>query len=204
VCPAVCGNQECEAAETCGGCAVDCGECPPGCAADLFFSEYVEGSSQSKALEVANFTGKDVDLKDYEIALGPNGNALVPANGVPLSGTLANGDVFVFCHSSSAAALKAKCDKFSGGTPVSYNGNDAIGLYKNEVLLDVIGVPGEEPTGGWTAGGIAKATADHTLRRLPSVLAGSKTWAPDSWSVFEIDTFDNVGQHALDAVCELP
>ncbi|MBT9560330.1 MAG: lamin tail domain-containing protein [Myxococcales bacterium] len=204
VCPAVCGNQDCEAAETCGSCVVDCGECPPGCAADLFFSEYVEGSSQSKALEVANFTGKDVDLSDYEIALGPNGNALVPANGVPLSGTLAHGDVFVFCHSSSATALKTKCDKFSGGTPVSYNGNDAIGLYKNEVLLDVIGVPGEEPTGGWTAGGIAKATADHTLRRLPAVLSGSTTWAPDSWSVFEIDSFDDVGQHTPEAVCEQP
>ena len=204
LCPAVCGNDDCEAAETCGGCVADCGECPPGCATDLFFSEYVEGTSQNKALEIANFTGKDVDLKDYEIALGPNGNALVPSNGVALTGTLANGDVFVFCHSSSSAALKAKCDKFSGGTPGSYNGNDAIGLYKLEVLIDVIGVAGEEPTGGWTAGGIAKATADHTLRRNASVLAGSKTWAPDSWTVLEIDTFDGIGQHATDAICEGP
>ena len=31
-------------------------------ATELFFSEYVEGSSLNKALEIANFTGSDVDL----------------------------------------------------------------------------------------------------------------------------------------------
>ena len=42
---------------------------------ELFFSEYIEGSSNNKALEIYNGTGSSVDLDagDYEIFMSFNG-----------------------------------------------------------------------------------------------------------------------------------
>ena len=34
---------------------------------DLFFSEYVEGSSQNKAIEIYNPTTTSIDLSDYSV-----------------------------------------------------------------------------------------------------------------------------------------
>lgn len=39
----------------------------------LFFSEYLEGSSNNKALEIFNGTGAPVDLSLYTVKLGSNG-----------------------------------------------------------------------------------------------------------------------------------
>ena len=41
--------------------------------ADLFFSEYVEGSSNNKAIEIFNGTGVAVDLSQYTVKLASNG-----------------------------------------------------------------------------------------------------------------------------------
>ena len=40
----------------------------------LFFSEYAEGSSNNKYLEIYNGTGSDVDLSNYAIARYNNGS----------------------------------------------------------------------------------------------------------------------------------
>ncbi len=69
--------------------------------ADLFFSEYVEGSSNNKALEVYNGTGSAVDLAagGYEVRMYFNGNTTASTT-VPLTGTVAAGDVFVLAQAS--------------------------------------------------------------------------------------------------------
>jgi|ADGO01.1.fsa_nt_gi Predicted extracellular nuclease len=63
-------------------------------AVDLFFSEYIEGTSFNKALEIYNGTGASVDLSLYTVELYSNG-AAAPSQSVTLSGMLADGDVFV-------------------------------------------------------------------------------------------------------------
>ena len=66
-----------------------------GQATDLFISEYVEGSSSEKFIEIYNGTGASVDLSDYRLRLYANG-ASTPTNEVLLSGTLTNGSVIVY------------------------------------------------------------------------------------------------------------
>ena len=61
---------------------------------DLFFSEYIEGSSSNKALEIYNPTGSEVDLSNYRVIRANNG-AVALSDSVVLSGTLADKDVFV-------------------------------------------------------------------------------------------------------------
>ena len=87
---------------------------PPASAAptELFFSEYIEGSSNNKAVEIYNGTGAAVDLAagGYIVQMYFNGSAsaglTLPTTGT-LTGTVANGDVFVLAHSSAAAAILA-------------------------------------------------------------------------------------------------
>ncbi|NPA46790.1 MAG: hypothetical protein GXO24_06220, partial [Chlorobi bacterium] len=65
-----------------------------GCASELIFSEYVEGSGNNKFLEIYNGTGQDVDLADYEIRQYNNGDSS-PTYTLSLSGTLADGTTYV-------------------------------------------------------------------------------------------------------------
>ena len=183
-----------------------------GCASDLFFSEYVEGSSNNKALEIANFTGAAVDLAGYEIWLATNGAAF-SATPQALTGTLAHGDVFLICHSSFAAALFAtsNCDLVVSSQVITFNGDDARGLAKKDAgggastLIDVIGLTDAvDPGNGWEVATVAEGTYNHTLRRKLNVVAPSSVWATaqaSEWEVLPQDTVDGLGSHAYGGTC---
>jgi hypothetical protein len=57
-------------------------------ATDLLISEYIEGSSNNKAIEIFNGTGAPVDLSNYKLELYSNGSA-PPSSTLILSGSLA-------------------------------------------------------------------------------------------------------------------
>ncbi|MDZ5444646.1 lamin tail domain-containing protein [Micromonospora sp. 4G57] len=178
------------------------GVAPPAASAaptDLFISEYVEGLSNNKAIELYNGTGAPVDLTaaGYQLQLYFNG--ATTSTNVALSGTVAAGDVFVFAASSAAPAILAQADQTYGGS--LYNGDDAIVLRKGGAVVDSIGQVGVDPGTEWGTGVIS--TADNTLRRLPTVTAGdtdpSDAFDPAvQWAGFATDTFDGLGSHSVD------
>jgi uncharacterized protein len=93
------------------------GVAPPAGAAvptDIFFSEYVEGSGFNKAVEVFNGTGAAIDLgaAGYTLELYSNG-ASAPSQTVALTGTVADGDVFVVSRADADAALVAQADQLA-------------------------------------------------------------------------------------------
>ncbi|MFR9776510.1 lamin tail domain-containing protein [Micromonospora sp. MS34] len=179
------------------------GLAPPAASAaspDLFISEYVEGSSNNKAIELYNGTGVPVDLAagGYQLQLFFNG--ATTSTNVPLTGTVAAGDVFVFASSSAAPAILAQADQTYGGS--LYNGDDAIVLRKGTTVVDSIGQVGFDPGTEWGSG--LTSTADNTLRRLPSVTSGdtdpSDVFDPAvRWAGFATDTFDGLGSHSVDS-----
>lgn len=99
--------------------------------ADLFISEYVEGSSYNKALELYNGTGSAIDLTGYTLELYSNGAAEVSQT-QELEGTLASGETFVIADSQAAQDIIDKADLIDG--IVSFNGNDPLVLKKTEKL----------------------------------------------------------------------
>src|SRR5687768_4806320 len=71
---------------------------------ELFFSEYIEGSSNNKALEIFNGTGSAVSLAGYSVQMFFNGSATAGLT-IDLIGTVANGDVFVLANDAAAPAI---------------------------------------------------------------------------------------------------
>ncbi|MFC0503651.1 lamin tail domain-containing protein [Micromonospora costi] len=166
---------------------------------DLFISEYVEGTSNNKALELFNGTGAPVDLAagGYQLQLYFNGST--SATSFPLTGTVAPGDVFVFASASAAPAILAQADQTSSAG--LFNGDDAIVLRRGAAVLDSVGQVGVDPGAEWGSG--LTSTADNTLRRLPSVAAGDTDPsdafdAAAQWTGHATDTFDGLGAHSVD------
>lgn len=164
---------------------------------ELFFSEYVEGSSNNKALEIYNGTAAAVPLAGYDVQMCFNGNPTCTLT-IALSGTIAPGDVFVLAHSSAAAAILAQADQTNGSG--WFNGDDAVLLRKGGTVVDSIGQRGFDPGTQWGTGDAS--TENNTLRRAASVEAGDAvdTDAFDpatEWAGFPQDTFDGLGAHSL-------
>jgi predicted extracellular nuclease len=172
-----------------------------GQASDLFISEYVEGSSNNKALEFYNGTCAPVDLTagQYVVQLYFNGSATSTLT-VNLTGTVAAGDVFVLAQASANATILAQADQTSSAS--WFNGDDAIVLRKggvNGTIVDAIGQVGVDPGTEWGTG--LTSTADNTLRRK-SALCGGDVTSTDAfdpatqWDGFAADTFDGLGAHS--------
>ena len=115
------------------------------------------------------------------------------------TGTLADQDVYVITNSSADAGISAVSDATSGVT--FFNGDDALGLYYDNVLVDVIGVIGVDPGTAWDVAGTTNATAEYTLVRKISVTTGNTDWASSAgttvenseWTVYPTDSFEYLG-----------
>lgn len=163
-------------------------------ASELFFSEYIEGSSFNKAIEIYNGTEQNVDLSQYTVELYSNG-ATESTNSTTLSGSLESGDVCVIANSSSDQAIKDLADAEENGV-INFNGDDVLILKRDGTIIDVFGKLGEKAS--W--GGVTK---DKTLVRKSSITVGDDD--PDNefdpsieWNVYDKNTFDYLGSHTMD------
>ncbi len=154
-------------------------------ATELFISEYIEGTSYNKAIEIFNGTGADVDLSEYSMEIEFNGSGSW-GNAYNFSGTLADGDVFVLANSQADPAILAVADATLGSGVVNFNGNDQLRLLKNGVIIDHFG---EE-------GGVYFAQ-DVTLVRRDDVISPNTTWNTDEWLTYPVNTFTYLGYHVF-------
>ncbi len=158
-----------------------------GTATDLFLSEYIEGSSNNKALEIANFTGSSINLSSYVIRKQTNGSGSW-SGGLSLSGSITNGDVYVVANNSASNTIKNVADQLSSSTEMVFNGNDAVGLFKNGVLIDIIGT---------FNGGSSNFAKDVTLRRKATISSPSSTYITSQWDSYPQNTFGDLGKHTF-------
>lgn len=163
---------------------------------DLIISEYIEGTSFNKSIEIYNGTGSSIDLSSYTLELYSNGSATV-SQSVALSGTLNHGDVFVVSHGSADAAILAVTDLVSSAV-INFNGDDALVLQGASGVVDSFGQVGVDPGTEWPGGG-----QDDTLVRKSTVCQGDTivTDAFDAsleWDVLPVNTFTELGAHTAD------
>ena len=172
---------------------------------ELFFSEYCKGKSSNKYYEIFNPKDEDVDLSNYIIRTGMNGNTW--NNTMVPSGILASEDVYVVANEGAESAILIASDTTHATITTNFSGDDAIGLFKitngDTVLIDVFGKYRESVK--WTVAGIINATDNHTLIRKDGIVCGSTDWTEQAgtdsldsqWIVKEKDDFSDIGKHGV-------
>lgn len=158
--------------------------------ADLIFSEYIEGSSNNKALEIYNAGDASLDLGHYVVELYSNGNTTVQ-NSLNLSGSLGAGEVYVIANSQAANDILNVADVTSNVT--FYNGNDVLLLKRNGAVIDRIGQLGNASFFG----------QDVTLVRKADITTGDTDYTGPfdpsvEWDSYPINTFSFLGSHNSD------
>jgi predicted extracellular nuclease len=162
----------------------------------IYFSEYIEGSSNNKALEIYNSGSSAVSLAGYKVEMYFNGAASAGLT-INLTGSVPAGGVFVLAHGSAAASILAVANQTNSSG--WYNGDDAIVLKNaSNAVLDSIGQVGVDPGTEWGTG--LASTADNTLRRKASVTTGDtnsgNAFDPASeWDGIAQDTFTDLGTY---------
>jgi endonuclease I/chitodextrinase len=176
-----------------------------GTASELFFSEYVEGDGgTNKALEIVNLTGATVSLAGYVVKLERNGANVWTTPLALDSGSVKNivpGDVFVLGNGDNSAPelqpnstsntigqidlVQPNNQDTSFGQPVNFNGDDAVALFKDDVLIDIIGI----------FGSAADFAANVTLRRKSDITSPNNVYDASEWESFPENTFDGIGSH---------
>ena len=171
---------------------------------ELLISEYVEGSSLNKTVELFNGTAASVDLTDYTLQVYFNGSTS-PGTTVDLAGTVAPGDVFIVADDGADPAILAVTDQTT--TSNLWNGDDVIVLRHADEVVDAFGQIGFDPGSEWGSG--STGAADATLRRMAQVCVGDTN--PDDvfdpateWDGFASNTFDGLGVHTVDCDNEEP
>ena len=178
---------------------------------EIFISEYAEGSSYNKYIEIFNATGETVNLNDY--AFPTVGNDPTTSgeheywNEFTSGATLANNSIYIVCHPQADAQILDKCDQtyqyFS-------NGNDGLKLVKgietNFTVIDTLGdwktsgIP--NGTGGWAVCGEDNATLNGSLIKKDGV-EGNPDWddsrgtnADDcDWKIIANEDWSDIDKH---------
>jgi endonuclease I/chitodextrinase len=163
---------------------------------ELFISEYAEPSiANNKAIEIVNLTASTVNLSEYSIQKQYNGGSWI--DDYPLgNANIVPGDVFVIVHAdTNNSLLLAEADKFGPpntdtspygyGSPLNFNGNDPIGLFKNGELIDIIGEEGNS----------SNHIQNKTYRRKATVSEPNTRFDSSEWDLLDADTFDDFGSH---------
>ncbi len=159
--------------------------------ADLFISEYVEGSSNNKYIEIYNPTNETIDLSSYSLDLNTNGGPSWSKDGggfssySELSGTIGAKSTIVYKH-AEAAIFEGEATTCGAA---NFNGNDPVGLFKNGTLIDIVGK---------FANGSADFAKDVTLRRKSNVTSPSSTYDASQWETLSKDDVSGLGSHTMD------
>lgn len=157
--------------------------CPQPCS-ELFISEYIEGSSNNKALEFYNPTNATINLSSYKIVVFRTSN-----DTLQLNGSVASGDVHVMSHPSAAlVGITSNSDETGN---LFFNGDDRIELLKDGIVIDRFGSVG-------VTGFFAQ---DLTFQRKSAIKNGNLTFDAADWNVLPQNTDSLIGQHTSDCIC---
>jgi hypothetical protein len=152
---------------------------------ELFFSEYLEGASNNKAVEIYNPTSATVNLTNYVFYRYNNGSP-TPTDSLFPQGTLAPGAVYVAGNPSAIPAITGVSDTLH--TITFFNGDDVLSL-KNiatNTVVDIIGIVGVDPGTNWPVG--SGATSEFTL-------------VSTQYDVYPQNTTTFIGNHSMTPCC---
>jgi endonuclease I/chitodextrinase len=171
---------------------------------ELFISEYVEpDGGNNKAIEIVNLSSTTISLVGYSIQKQSNGGSWVDDLPLDTAAFLVDpsvtsiipNDVFVIIHAGAAEQeLIENADlvvpnnqeaPYIYASPINFNGNDPVGLFKNGVLIDIIGEDGNS----------SNHIQNATYRRKSNISVPNSIFTESEWDILDANTFDGVGSH---------
>ncbi|PMJ89343.1 ExeM/NucH family extracellular endonuclease [Vibrio sp. 10N.261.55.A7] len=152
---------------------------------EVVISQYIEGSSYNKALEIANTGNTTVSLDNFQLAKSSNGGGSWDTK-LPLTGRVIKAhDVLVLSHPSAGSEVQQKSHE-NNATVINFNGDDPVALLNSDgTVHDMLGEMGDVDWG-----------KDVTLVR--SDLTPSTGYQASQWVVLGKDDFSGLG--LLDSV----
>jgi endonuclease I len=150
---------------------------------ELFISEYIEGSSNNKAIEIANFTGQVINLDSYTIARNTN-SGTVWGEALQLTGEIVDGGVHVIARGNADDEITNNSNQLSSSDAISFNGDDPVGLFKDNTLIDVFGFFNGDNN-----------YANSTYIRYENILNPNVSFNIEEWILYPNNTFEYLGYH---------
>lgn len=177
---------------------------------NLIFSEYIEGSSNNKAIEITNLSDSTVSLQNYRIAQSVNGGGWEYYHTFAAEASIDAGAQYVLLNDAVDPTFFAaeNADEVLGfPSVVHHNGDDARGIIHidsqsgDTTWVDVFGDPNNDPGSGWEVAGVEKGTQNLTLLRKISVTKGDTAslgsfgtnFDDSEWIVKNTNIFTNLG-----------
>ncbi len=175
----------------------------------IIISQYYEGVSNDKYIEITNVGDVSVDLSPYYLARW--GSTDTPSgkftNGDALSGTINAGQTLVYKNASAQNPVYAANSAYGTTTATYFNGDDPIALLKDgntwKDRVDCIyGSLAVNPKWGLDTGFYRKATVTTGNKNI-SILDGTGEWVPIS--IAQADnatdgTSEYLGYHIFETV----
>jgi predicted extracellular nuclease len=164
---------------------------------ELIISQYYEGASNNKWIEIYNPSSGTVDLPGGSYRLGQwNGTnregwkmGYPPSSSIALSNSIAAGATFLVMNNSAVLPAYAVANQMGGTTVMGFNGDDSMVLYTGTPfefanVVDAVGLTGN-------------TAVDTSYVRKETITAGVNTDfnAPD-WDVFTLTQVEEAGSTA--------
>lgn len=162
-------------------------------AATLIFSQYAE-DGDIKGVEIWNSSASAINLSESNVltvANFNNGSTTATYTFSLNTGTIAAGDVLVLADGSNNSIWADSGISFLEAN-FSFNGDDALELRLDGVLLDMIGVVGSDPGSSWTGSGVD--TRDQNIALNAGITTGDTDGFTDPSS-----RFTTIAQNPLDS-----
>ena len=152
-----------------------------------FISVYVEGSGSNKVIGIKNPSSDALDLSKYSIKAVTSSSA----KEYKLTGTLCSNDTLYLINKASTLLnyFESTTHVILTNDVVNFNGDDALCLFKEGELIDIIGDLETKPSAGWVISGNI-TTKNHTLVRSSSVKKGNTIFDASEWIGYDQDNID--------------
>jgi predicted extracellular nuclease len=157
--------------------------------AAVLITQYYEGTSSNKWIELTNLGAATVDLSTYTLSLFSNANAEGYKTGASassttaLSGSLASGATVLYRN--SASVLPAYAAGTAAGS-VNFNGNDSMVLFNSGTIEDAIGF-----TNGGNEGQDKSFIRNSSAAGFDLVADSNVTSFPSVWTEVSLAAVEN-------------
>lgn len=154
---------------------------------DLFIIKYIEGTGNSKALEIVNKTGHEVDLNNYSIRVQYYNNSsgsYYYGNSFELEGKIPNNQNFVIMNPKSALSCYTNNDArfLTAGEALTFAGTQYVELAYKSTTVDAIGSKFASNSYG-----------DISLYRKSTINQPTSTFTLGEWDSYPVNYCQNLG-----------